>query len=54
MKNEKVVKIKIKRPCIAKGKVTAKGTVLSMKESEARIFLKTGKAVVADAATKED
>ena len=49
---EKTAKVKITRATVAGGKVVNKGTVLTMTESEARLLLRTGKAVLAGSQTK--
>ena len=52
-KETETIKIKIVRPCIARGKVVPKGTVLSMNVADARPYLRNGKAVPATVQQKE-
>ena len=55
MKKEiKMQKIKLVRPMIYDGKVTAKGTVLTVPESQAKLYLGSKKAVVAGPQTKDE
>lgn len=54
MKEKPAVKIKIARPTVVNGKVVNKGTVLTMLESEAKQYLRTGKAVIAGNQEKEE